>query len=229
MMKLGTYVEILNYVADTAAAGAYYQKLGLAALGDDVYTDGRYHLHLLPGSGANPSLRYYGCDLPALRASGLDIVDDTLKSPAGIRILLSSDPPPRELPHDNVAVAQDITRLGKFGELSAFIPDLEVECAFWEAAGYDVLGKYGEPTPWGIWLDKLFLIGLHQEDVDEPFAICHFTPDMKVVNADLLAEGFDLQPFDASGDPGDLSYQKLMTPYGLMFYLFTGDISEAQP
>ena len=103
MMKLGTYVEILNYVADTAAAGAYYQKLGLAALGDDVYTDGRYHLHLLPGSGANPSLRYYGCDLPALQASGLDIVDDTLKSPAGIRILLSSDPPPRELPHDNVA------------------------------------------------------------------------------------------------------------------------------
>ena len=228
-MKLGTYVEVLNYVDDTGAAGAYYQKLGLVPLGDDVYTDGRYHLHLLAGQGENPTLRYFGCDLAALADGGLDIVDDSLTSPAGIRILLSSDPPPRQLPHDNVAKAPDITRLGKFGELSAFIPDIEVECAFWEAAGYEVLGKYEQPSPWGIWLDQLFLIGLHQDDVDEPFAICHFAPDMKEVNADLLAEGFDLQPFDSSTLPDDLTYQKLMTPYGILFYLFTGDISEAQP
>ncbi len=228
-MKLGTYVEILNYVDDTVAAGAYYQQLGLVALGDDVYTDGRYHLHLMGGQGENPTLRYFGCDIDALRVSGLDIVDDALSSPAGIRILLSSDPPPRQLPHDNVAKAQDITRLGKFGELSAFIPDIEVELAFWEAAGYKVLGKYDQPSPWGIWLDGLFLIGLHQDDVDEPFAICHFAPDMKEVNADLLAEGFDLKPFDGGGLPEDLTYQKLMTPYGILFYLFTGDISEAQP
>ena len=70
---------------------------------------------------------------------------------------------------------------------------------------------------------------MHQDDVDEPFAICHFAPDMKAVNADLLAEGFDLQPFDSSTLPEDLTYQKLMTPYGILFYLFTGDISEAQP
>ena len=61
-MKLGTYVEVLNYVDDTVAAGAYYSKLGLVAVGDDVYTDGRYHLHLLTGEGENPSLRYYGSD-----------------------------------------------------------------------------------------------------------------------------------------------------------------------
>ena len=35
-MKLGTYVELLNYVDDTVAAGAYYSKLGLVAVGDDV-------------------------------------------------------------------------------------------------------------------------------------------------------------------------------------------------
>ena len=228
-MKLGNYVEILHYVEDPAAAGAYYQKLGLAALGDDVYTDGRYHLHLLTGDGANPSLRYFGSDIEALSAAGLDIVDNSLTSPNGISILLNDGPPPRQLPHDYVAKAEDITRLGKFGELSAFIPDLEVECAFWEAAGYDVLGKYTQPSPWGIWCDKLFLIGLHQDDVDEPFAICHFSPDMKEVNGQLKAEGFDLTPFDTSADPDDLTWQKLMTPYGLMFYLFTGDISEATP
>lgn len=228
-MKLGDYVEILHYVEDTEAAGDYYQRLGLQALGDDVYTDGRYHLHLLAGEGANPSLRYYGCDIEALRASGLDISDDRLISPAGVNILLSSEPPPRNLPHDNVARAEDITRLGKFGEVSAFIPDINVECAFWEACGYASLGRYEQPSPWGIWLDQLMLIGLHQDDVDEPFAICHFSPDMKEVNAQLKAEGFDLQPFDDSSAPEDLSWQKLMTPYGLMFYLFTGDISEAQP
>ena len=228
-MKLGSYVEILHYVDDAEAAGAYYQKLGLVALGDDVYTDGRYHLHLAPGEGSNPSLRYYGSDIDGLKASGLGIVDDHLVSPAGVNILLSSEPPPRQLPHDNVARAQDITRLGKFGELSAFIPDINVECAFWEAAGYETLGRYEQPSPWGIWLDQLMLIGLHQEDVDEPFAICHFSPDMKEVNGQLKAEGFDLQPFDTSSDPDDLTWQKLMTPYGLLFYLFTGDISDAQP
>ena len=228
-MRLGSYVEILNYVDDTAVAGAYYQKLGLVPLGDDVYTDGRYHLHLMPGSGSNPSLRYFGSDIEALKEGGLSINDDRLVSPAGINILLSGDAPPRQLPHDNVARAEDITRLGKFGEVSAFIPDIEVECAFWEAVGYDVLGKYTEPTPWGIWMDQLMLIGLHQEDTDEPFAICHFSPDMKEVNAQLKVEGFDLQPFDTSQDPYDLTYTKLMTPHGIMFYLFTGDISDASP
>lgn len=228
-MKLGSYVEILHYVDDTTEAGDYYQRLGLVALGDNVYTDGRYHLHLLAGGGPHPSLRYYGSDIEALRASGLEIKDDCLISPAGINILLKGDSPPRQLPHDNVAKAQDITRLGKFGEVSAFIPDINVECAFWEAAGYQTLGRYEQPSPWGIWLDQLMLIGLHQDDVDEPFAICHFSPEMKEVNGQLKAEGFDLQPFDASGDPDDLTWQKLMTPFGLMFYLFTGDISEAQP
>ena len=123
-MRLGGYVEILNYVDDPAEAGAYYEKLGLAPLGGDVYTDGRYHLHLIEGEGPNPSLRYFGSDIDALRESGLAIVDGALTSPAGIPILLSEEPPPRALPHDNVARAQDITRLGKFGELSAFIPDL---------------------------------------------------------------------------------------------------------
>ena len=228
-MKLGAYVEILHYVDDTAAAGAYYQKLGLAPLADDVYTDGRYHLHLLSGDGENPSLRYYGSDIAALKASGLDVSDGRLISPAGINVLLSDEPPPRQLPHDNVARAEDITRLGKFGEVSAFIPDLEVEAAFWDAAGYDTLGKYDQPSPWGIWCDSLFLIGLHQEDTDEPFAICHFSPDMKSVNGQLIAEGFDLQPFETGDLPDDLTYQKLMSPYGLLFYLFTGDISDAQP
>lgn len=228
-MKLGSYVEILHYVEDPAAAGDYYQKLGLVPLGDDLYTDGRYHLHLLPGNGANPSLRYYGSDIAALEASGLEIRDQRLISPAGICVHLNAEAPPRQLPHDNVARAQDITRLGKFGELSAFIPDLEVEAAFWEAAGYDALGKYAQPSPWGIWCDQLFLIGLHQDDVDEPFAICHFSPDMKSVNGQLIEEGFDLQPFESGDLPPDLTYQKLLTPYGLLFYLFTGDISDASP
>ena len=146
-MRLGTYVEILNFVDDTAAAGAYYQKLGLVPLGDDVYTDGRYHLHLIAGQGENPTLRYFGCDLEALKAGGLDVVDDALTSPAGIRILLCSDPPPRQLPHDNVAKAQDITRLGKFGELSAFIPDIEVECAFGKRPVTKCWANMSSPVP----------------------------------------------------------------------------------
>jgi len=227
-MPLGSYVEVLHYVPQLAEAGAYYEKLGLVALGDAVYTDGRYHLQLIEGSARNPSLRYFGTDLAALAESGLKLGDGALESPAGIRIQLCAAPAPRALPHDNIATAPDITRLGKFGELSAFIPDLKVEAAFWEQAGYSALGQYQQPSPWGIWHDRLFLIGLHEQDIDEPFALCHFRPDMAQINRELLAEGFDLQPFDGS-DPEDLSYRKLMTPYGLLFYLFTGDISDAQP
>ena len=175
-MKLGTYVEVLNYVDDSAAAGAYYSKLGLVAVGDDVYTDGRYHLRLLIGEGENPSLRYYGSELDALKESGLELVDNTLTSPAGVKILLDAAPAPRQLPHDSVAKAPDITRLGKFGELSVMTDDLESEGAFWESAGYETLGKYTEPMPWGIWCDEMYLIGIHQYGMIEPFSITHFDP-----------------------------------------------------
>ena len=228
-MKLGTYVEVLNYVDDTAAAGAYYSKLGLSALGDDVYTDGRYHLRLLAGEGENPSLRYFGSDIDALKSSGLEISDNMLTSPTGVKILLDASAPPRQLPHDNVAKAPDITRLGKFGELSVMTDDLETEGAFWEAVGYQTLGKYTEPMPWGIWCDDMYLIGIHQYGMIEPFSITHFDPEMKAVNEQLVAEGFKLGAFMESPDEGDLAHVTLMTPYGIKFYLFTGDISEAKP
>ena len=228
-MKLGTYVETLNYVADVAEAGAYYAKLGLVALGGDVYTDGRYHLRLMHGDGENPTLRYFGSDIAALGGAGLDIEAGELRSPTGVRIILDESPPPRTLPHENIAKAPDITRLGKFGELSVMCDDLEVEAAFWEAAGYETLGKYTQPMPWGIWTDGMYLIGIHQYGMIEPFSITHFAPDMKDVNTDLVAEGFELEPFmDAPAD-GDLTHATLMTPYGIKFYLFTGDISEAKP
>ncbi len=228
-MKLGTYVEVLNYVDDLAAAGAYYSKLGLSALGDDVYTDGRYHLRLLAGEGENPSLRYFGSDIDALKASGLDISDNVLTSPTGVKILLDASAPPRQLPHENVAKAQDITRLGKFGELSVMTDDLETEAAFWETVGYQTLGKYTEPMPWGIWCDDMYLIGIHQYGMIEPFSITHFDPEMKAVNEQLVAEGFKLEAFMENPDEGDLTHATLMTPYGIKFYLFTGDISEAKP
>ncbi len=228
-MKLGTYVEVLNYVDDLAAAGAYYSKLGLVAIGDDVYTDGRYHLHMLKGEGENPSLRYYGSDIEALKANGLEIADNSLNSPTGVRILLDSAPPPRQLPHDNVAQAPDITRLGKFGELSVMTDDLEIEGAFWEAAGYETLGKYTQPMPWGIWCDGMYLIGIHQYGMIEPFSITHFDPNMKDVNEQLVVDGFELEKFMDAEDESGLTHATLMTPYGIKFYLFTGDISEAKP
>ena len=159
------------------------------------YTDGRYHLRLLIGEGENPSLRYYGSELDALKESGLELVDNTLTSPTGVKILLDAAPAPRQLPHDSVAKAPDITRLGKFGELSVMTDDLETEAAFWEAAGYETLGKYTEPMPWGIWCDEMYLIGIHQYGMIEPFSITHFDPNMKDVNAKLVEQGFELEPF----------------------------------
>ena len=199
-------------------------------MADDVFSDGRYHFRLVKGDGANPTLRYYGSDIKALKASGLDIKDNTLTSPQGVKIELTSDVPPLKLPHDNVATAPETTRLGKFGELSIFVDDLEVEGAFWEKCGYRVLGtKHAEPMPWGIWLDDMYLIGIHQYGMVEPFSLTYFRPDMKDINTTLVEEGFKLESFMESPDDNSLEHATLMTPYGIKFYLFTGDISEANP
>lgn len=229
-MKLGTYVEIVNYVDDTSTAGDYYTKLGLKPVATNVYTDGRYHLRLEQGDGATPTLRYYGADIDGLKASGLEINDNKLSSPEGVAIELVADAAPLSLPHSKIATAPDTTRLGKFGELSVFVSDLEVEGAFWESCGYDVLGqKHADPMPWGIWTDKMFLIGIHQYGMEEPFSITHFDPNMKDINEALADEGFEMQAFMENPDDDTLTHATLMTPYGLKFYMFTGDISEANP
>ena len=218
-MKLGTYVEVINYVDDTKAAGEYYAKLGLNALGDDVYGDGRYHLRLVQGNGENPTLRYYGCDK-----------NDKISSPEGVQIELTTDTPPLKLPHDDIAFAPETTRLGKFGELSVMVDDLEVEAKFWEDCGYTTLGKYTEPMAWGIWSDDMFLIGIHQyEGSEEPFAITYFRPEMKDINENLADEGFELGAFTEEPSDDSLTHATLMSPYGIKFYLFTGDISKAKP
>ena len=228
-MKLGTYVEVLNYVDDSAAAGAYYSKLGLVAVGDDVYTDGRYHLRLLIGEGENPSLRYYGSELDALKESGLELVDNTLTSPTGVKILLDAAPAPRQLPHDSVAKAPDITRLGKFGELSVMTDDLDTGRRF---LGISRLRDARQ-------VHRAHALGhLVRRDVPDRHpsvrhdrALFHHAlrSQMKEVNAKLVEEGFELEPFMDSPDESDLTHSTLMTPYGIKFYLFTGDISEAKP
>jgi len=228
-MALGTYVEIVNYVGDTAQAGAYYQKLGLQQVTDDVYTDGRYHLRVEQGDGANPTLRYYGCDLDTLKADGLDIQDNTLKSPQGVVIELIPDAPPLQLPHTDVMEAPATTRLGKFGELSIFVTDLPTEQAFWEACGLTTSGVEQDQWAWGIWTDGMMLIGIHEYAIEEPFTITHFHPDMKDVNATLKKEGIAIAPYEENKDDKVVTHATLMTPYGLKFYFFTGDINKDNP
>lgn len=228
-MKLGSYVEIINYVEDTAQAGAYYEKFGLKKIADDVYTDGRYHLRVARGDGANPTLRYYGCDLAAIKSAGLDVKDDKITSPQGVVIELTSDNPPLKLPHTDVMLAPDITRLGKFGELSIFVKDLPTEQKFWETCGYITNGVYEDDYRWGIWSDDMFLIGVHQYGDDAPFTITHFHPDMKAVNDALKTEGFDVEPFEDLPDKTVLTHTTLLTPFGVKFNLFTGDISKENP
>ena len=229
-MKLGTYVEILNFADNASELGAFYRKLGLNKVAEDVYSDGRYHLRVIQGKGETPTLRYYGCDVDALISAGLPVKDKTLTSPQGLKIELSDDMPPLQLPHDDVASAPETTRLGKFGELAVVVNDLEREAAFWEQCGYATLGKYTDPMPWGIWTDNMHIIGIHQYEAGIPFAITHFDPNMLDVNTQLVSEGIAVEVFDDDGTgSGNLSHGKFTAPNGQLFYLFTGDISREAP
>jgi hypothetical protein len=63
----------------------------------------------------------------------------------------------------------------------------------------------------------------------EPFSITYFHPDMTNINQTLVDEGFQLEAFMENPDDNTLTHATLMTPYGIKFYLFTGDISQANP
>jgi len=185
---------------------------------------------VVKGAGENPMLRYYGCDIAALKAAGLAVTDDNqLKSPKGLTIELVTDAPPLQLPHSDVMRAPDTTRLGKFGELSAFIGDLPAEQAFWEKCGFATSGVQEEPYSWGIWTDGMMLIGLHEQPIEQPFTITHFDPNMTAVNDALKADGFAVEPIPDLEEGAELSHTTLMTPFGMQFYLFTGEISPENP
>ncbi|MEL6408470.1 MAG: hypothetical protein AAFR81_29150 [Chloroflexota bacterium] len=228
-MSLGTYVEIINYVEDTAEAGAYFAKLGLNKVAKDVYTDGRYHLRIEKGTGDNPTLRYYGSDLDAIKQAGLTTTDNTLTSPQGLTIELRTEEAPLALPHTDIMLAPDTTRLGKFDELTSFVADLETERAFWEKCGFTTGGVMTEPYNWGIWSDDKMLIGIHEQDLNVPFAITHFKPNIKATNDALKAEGFAVQAIKNAEGKSDLTYATLTTPSGIEFYLFDGDITKENP
>lgn len=225
-MKLGSYLEIVKQVPDLAKSGEYYSKLGLNKVADNVYGDGRYHLRLEQGSSTSPVLRYYGSDIPALKASGVSInSDNSITSPGGITVELHADAPPLQLPFSEFMSAEPSTRLGKFGEFAIFVPELKTEAEFWEKVGYSALHQMADPEPWGIWLDGLFSIGIHQPAIDVPVAITHFSGDMLAVNTALKNEGFAIETFTDDGTgTGTLEHSKLTTPDGLLFYLFTGEI-----
>jgi len=228
-MTLGSYVEIINYVDDTVQAGAYYQRLGSSEVTTDVYTDGRYHLRVVQGTGINPTLRYYGCDIEALSAKGLYITDGKLTSPQGVTIEVTADAPPLSLPHDDVMLAPDTSRLGKFGEFTIFVDDLPAERAFWEQCGFASDGVQPGGYRWGIWTDNMMLIGIHETDTSDPFTITHFDPNMQATNDALKAEEFELKPLDDLPDKTVLTHTTLINPHGIQFFLFTGDISKENP
>ena len=230
-MKPGNYVEIRTAVGDVAEALAFYQRLGFRALGDDVVSDGCINIHLLSGDEPSPTLSYAGSDLAALAALGLgaEISGDvaTLTTPDGLHIRFTSQASAVPMPTGTPTSRTPISRLGMFGEFSLPVADRDAAIAFWQKLGFEQFLVSDEPYPWGIFIDGLIVLGLHQTRdfglpniTAQPY-ITYFTSDMAERIAQLEADGSIVVRFVTEGDKDNAAFT---APGGQHFFLFSGEI-----
>ncbi len=234
-MALGTYVELIVAVADTTAARAFYEQLGFRPVAEAVLTDGSYNLRLQAGDFASPTLHYAGVDLATLRAAGLALTEAgqgqaRLTSPNGVPILLSAAESPVPMPPGDVRSRTSLSQLGMFGEFSIGVADLASARAFWEQLGFTAPETYSEPYPWGIFIDDLFVVGLHQYraemqlDPDNPISrkphLTYFAADMADRIAELRARGVPLVELP-SAEPGPAGNARMIGPGDQPFWLFS--------
>lgn len=235
-MKLGDYVEIRARVADREAARTFYQALGYVPVSesDDVLTDGAIRLRLATTDTPDVHLAYYGCDLEAVRAAGVDLRDNVIVDPYGTRALLLAEASDVPMPEGSPTMRPPNLRLGKMGEYSLSVGSFEQTAAFWTGLGFEALHTTTTPYPWGIFTDGLIVLGIHEHVAVSdsninphtvPPAITYFAEDMPDRIRRLRREGIDILPaFEIGESDAPIDNGRMVGPGNILFYLFTGEI-----
>jgi len=241
--KLGQFVEFDLAVKDVPGSSKFYESLGFkgtvaakishpaAAL-----TDGSIVLALHQTEFPSPTITYYGSNLPeclrALQADGVkvNILKKENGKPAevefadlnGQRVVLKAQAPVSRpdvafemmSPAGPQTKEKHYSKLGVFGEFSTATKDRAASALFWQKFGFKKMHESDSPYPWGIYVDGLTVIGLHQSTEFKEPALSFFCKDSQERIVALKNEGFT---FVADIDPTN---SVMKSPDGQMIFVF---------
>ncbi len=230
-MKLGNYVELLLPTDDVARSVIFYDRLGFQKLADDVLTDGCFNLHLADDKSPLPALEYSGSDVEGIRSQfnpdkqkrkGTPPAGGEFKDTSGrLRISVNTAESPLPMPAGSATTRQFISKLGKLAEITLPVPDLADAVLFWTKFGFEALHTAKIPHHYAIVSDSLIVLGLH-ESHQPAISLTYFAPDMSERIAGLKATGVTIRAIE-SGTDGTVKSGSLLSPEGMLFFLFTGN------
>jgi catechol 2,3-dioxygenase-like lactoylglutathione lyase family enzyme len=209
---LGAYVQVALGVSDWESEVDFFQELGFRVLDEMMepypfatLTDGTIILSIANDGMEYMGLAYIDKNMPIkadeLKDRGWNFVmGDTFESgdfdfgviedpdSVGLAMITIN---PAFLPSANI---RSKGPLGKFGEFTVVVSDLEESIEWYESVGFELNGKYASPYLWAILTDGKMLLGLHQ--TNEPWynqvAITYFSMEAKSIIEDLQAKGIEV-------------------------------------
>lgn len=244
-MKLGIAVQIVRVVNDLAETQPFYEKLGFHKLKESsksnkwvLFTDSKINLLLEEGDVRYTGLNYFNPNfaeiLSEMEEQGIQLVSKTPKTENLPESATFLDPEGFKFNIvnyiDEISTKADLQRkslvdIGKFGELSHSVKDIDSKINFWTKLGYEVFVKETDPYPWAVLVDGKMILGLHQDEWgpgNTETTLTYFDPKMEEIIPKLQEKGIVMEQFqDFSIESGNAIAR---APDGLQIFLFQGDV-----
>ena len=232
-MSLGSNFHITIGVDNLAECRAYYEALGFRPI--DGHTepypwlqlyDGQLIIALHQDGLLYHGLTYFGADL-AERVAALEKkkVKFRIKNESENQLVQAIFVAQNEIPISLVnfpstpPARTENPLLGKFGEYSLGVADLQAASDYWQTLGFQEAFRTDQPYPWAILSDGLLVIGLHQTDNFSGPILTYFAGDMEEKVVALRADDPDWIE-----DLPEVGGYETTSPDGQRFFLFQGDI-----
>jgi catechol 2,3-dioxygenase-like lactoylglutathione lyase family enzyme len=232
-MSLGSNFHITIGVDNLAECRAYYEELGFRRI--DGHTepypwvqlyDGQLIIALHQDGHLYHGLTYFGAEL-AERVAGLEKVkiEFRIKNEHDNQLVQAifvaqNDIPISLVNFPSTPPARTINPLlGKFGEYSLGVADLQSAIDYWQTLGFQLAYRTDQPYPWAILSDGLLVLGLHQTDNFSGPILTYFAADMEEKVVRLRAD----DPYWIEDLPEVGGYETT-APDGQRFFLFQGNI-----
>jgi hypothetical protein len=242
-LKLGELVEFSLSVKDVDEAQKFYESLGFkstpAAPADHptaAVTDGSIVIALHQAEFKSPTLTYYGSAVeeivPALKSDGItpnvlqkangEITEIEFADMNGQRFVLKAQAP---VMREGVKFApltmagpqgkeKHFSKCGMFGEYAIPTQDRATVAQFLQKVGFKKVHESNAPYPWGIYMDEVTVLGIHQTTEFKEPALSFFSKDSADRIVALKKEGFK---FVLDMDPTN---SVLQSPDGQMIFVF---------
>jgi predicted lactoylglutathione lyase len=200
-----------------------------------IMTDGRIFIGLYQFDFPSPTVGIYCDDIQSdvneIAKSGLELEqfadsNGSLEaaqavSPAGVPFFLQPasvfEQPDREEP---------FSKAGLFGELAIPVKEFEAEVSFWQQVGFEFAGgPYDDPEKWGILGNRTLPVGIHETTHYDQPALTFFSTHQSDMISELKESGTEFQ-WSMENEDGVTENAALLTPNGILVFLFTGDLSE---